>query len=84
MTIQLYLVDVFPLHAASALAAATIFRSLFGCFLPLAGPPLYAALGIGWGNSLLGFFALAMTLVPFYFVRFGEAMRTNPKYQLDL
>ncbi|KAK1768939.1 hypothetical protein QBC33DRAFT_618460 [Phialemonium atrogriseum] len=35
------------------------YLSLFGAVLPLAGQPMYAALGLGWGNSLLAFVALA-------------------------
>ncbi|KFH48645.1 putative transporter -like protein [Hapsidospora chrysogenum ATCC 11550] len=81
MTIQVYLVDTYTLYSASALAAATILRSLFGAFLPLAGPPLYDALGLGWGNSTLGFIAVALIPVPFLFIRYGEAIRTNPRFQ---
>ncbi len=50
-----YLVDCYPDYAASAVAANTVFRNLLGAFLPLAGPRLYQTLGLGWGNSLLGF-----------------------------
>ena len=63
MTIQTYMVDAFTKYAASAIAANTVLRSTVGAFLPLAGPPLYAALGLGWGNSLLGFIAVAMVPV---------------------
>ncbi|ROT35255.1 CefM protein [Sodiomyces alkalinus F11] len=84
MTIQVYLVDAYTLYAASALAAATVLRSIFGAFLPLAGPPLYEALGLGWGNSTLGFIAIGLIPVPLLFIRYGEAIRTNPRYQLTL
>ena len=48
MPAQLYLVDAFGAEAAaSALATNTVLRSLFGAFIPLAGPPLYAKLGLG-------------------------------------
>ena len=59
-----YLVDAFGIHAASALAANITLRSLTGAFLPLVAPPLYHRLGPGWGNSLLGFIALAFMPVP--------------------
>ncbi|KIY01690.1 uncharacterized protein Z520_01828 [Fonsecaea multimorphosa CBS 102226] len=64
LPLQTYMVDAFPLHAASAVAAPTIMRSLFAAFLPLAGPPLYQSLGLGWGNTLLGLLALAMIPIP--------------------
>ncbi|QSZ32553.1 hypothetical protein DSL72_002131 [Monilinia vaccinii-corymbosi] len=58
LSINLYLVDSFPAHAASAIAATKVFQSIGGAFLPLAGPPLYAQLGLGWGNTVLGLLAL--------------------------
>lgn len=54
MGTQTYVVDAFPRYAASATAAMTILRSLLGAILPLAGQSMYGALGLGWGNSLLG------------------------------
>jgi MFS family permease len=55
-----YLVDAFTIYAASALAANTVVRSIMGALLPLAGQSMYAALGLGWGNSLLGFIAVGL------------------------
>lgn len=75
---QLYLVDAFGSEAAaSALAGSTVSRSLFAALLPLAGPHLYSALGLGWGNSLLAFVALAFVPVPFLLYRYGEQLRTR-------
>lgn len=82
MCIQTYLVDAFTIHAASALAANTVLRSIFGAFLPLAGLPMYNALGYGWGNALLGFITLAMIPVPLWFFRSGERIRTNPRFRV--
>ncbi|GAB7349522.1 hypothetical protein MBLNU459_g0227t1 [Dothideomycetes sp. NU459] len=82
LSIQTYLVDAFPLYAASAIAANTVLRSLFGAFLPLAGLKMYGALGLGWGNSLLAFVTLALTAVPPLFYIFGERVRTYPKFQI--
>lgn len=84
MTIQTYLVDAFTIHAASAIAANTVLRSLFGCLLPLGGLSMYNSLGLGWGNSLLGFVSLAFIPVPILFKFYGERIRTNPKYQVKL
>lgn len=39
-------------------------------------------LGLGWGNSLLAFIALAMTPLPFIFIKYGEHIRTKYKVQL--
>ena len=84
MPIDSYLVDAFTIHAASAIAASTVLRSTVGALLPLAGPKMYATLGLGWGNSLLGFVALAMMPIPVLFWRYGEWLRTNPRFQMKL
>ena len=83
MPISTYLIDAFTRHSASALAANTILRSLFEAFLPLAGPPLYKALGLGWGNSLLAFIALAMVPVPVILWRYGESLRTSRRFKVE-
>jgi Kef-type K+ transport system membrane component KefB len=66
------------------MAANTVFRSIFGTLLPLAGLSMYDKLGLGWGNSLLGFVALAMIPVPIIFKLYGERIRTAPRFQLNL
>ena len=84
MPIQTYLVDAFTIYAASALAANTVLRSLVGALLPLAGQKMYATLGLGWGNSLLAFIALAMCPIPVIFYRYGEKIRKSPRFQIKL
>ncbi|KAL4877059.1 major facilitator superfamily domain-containing protein [Aspergillus karnatakaensis] len=84
MAANTYLVDSYLLHAASATAANTALRSLAGAVLPLAGPAMYDALGLGWGNSLLAFIALAMCACPVLFWKYGEAIRTHPRFQVRL
>ncbi|KAI2621772.1 MFS general substrate transporter [Hypoxylon sp. NC1633] len=75
---QTYLVDAFgPTAAASAIAANVVIRSPFGAFLTFAAPPLYANLGLGWGNSVLAFICLAFTPVPWLFYHYGEYLRTH-------
>jgi MFS family permease len=75
---QLYLVDAFGAQAAaSALAANMLVRSPFGAFLDLAAEPLYRRLGLGWGNSVLGFICVAFTPVPWIFHYYGERLRAS-------
>ncbi|KAJ9609089.1 hypothetical protein H2200_006860 [Cladophialophora chaetospira] len=69
MSIQTYVVDAYPMFAASGIAAITVTRSFFGAFLPLVGPPVFDTLGYGWGNSLLGFITLALVPIPVLFQR---------------
>ena len=77
-----YLVDAFPLYSASAVAASIITRCVTGSFLPLAGPALYAHLGVGWGNSLLGFTALVLIPVPILLMKYGERIRTSKRFMV--
>ncbi|KAI0882357.1 bicyclomycin resistance protein [Annulohypoxylon maeteangense] len=77
MSIQMYLVDTFTIYAASAIACNTVVRSLAGAVLPLAGLPMYSKLGIGWGNSLLGFIAVALFPVSIFVLKYGEALRNR-------
>lgn len=79
--VQNYLLDTYPLYAASVTAAMAVLRSLLGALLPLGGLEMYNALGLGWGNSLLGFISLALIPIPIAFFIFGERIRGrfNPK-----
>lgn len=67
-------------YAASVLAGITTVRCIFGAFLPLAGPPMYASLGLGWGNSLLGFIGLGLIPAPLLIFKYGG--RLWEKYPL--
>ncbi|KAJ6007794.1 benomyl/methotrexate resistance protein [Penicillium herquei] len=82
--VSTYLIDAFGIHSASALAANTVLRSLMGCLLPLAGTPMYDALGLGWGNTLLGFIAVAMIPIPILFWKYGERIRTSKRFNVNM
>ncbi|KAK2597517.1 hypothetical protein N8I77_012298 [Diaporthe amygdali] len=82
LPITTYLVDCYPMYAAAAIAANTELRSLVGALLPLAGPPMYDSLGLGWGNSLLGFLCALMIPLPIVFYKFGKRLRQMEKLQL--
>jgi len=78
MPTQLYLVDLFGSQAAaSALGANNLLRYLSSTFLPLAGPKMYKALGYGWGNTLIGFLALAFVPAPIFLYKYGERLRAK-------
>jgi hypothetical protein len=79
--IQTYLVDSYTRYAASAIAAATVLRSLAGFGFPLFAPAMYNALDYGWGNSLLAFVALGLGVpAPFMLWKFGETLRAKSQF----
>ena len=82
MPAQTYVVDAYGIYAASAVAAVAVLRCCSGAFLPLAGPAMYARFGIGWGNSFLGFIALALVPAPLLLMRFGERMRKKEQIEV--
>jgi multidrug resistance protein len=71
-----YCVDAYATHAASALAAVSVLRSLAGFGFPLFAPAMYNALGYGWGNSILGFAGVAIGIpTPILLYMYGEKLR---------
>lgn len=83
MATSTYLVDAYTIYAASAMAAYTLLRSLLGALLPLAGGKMYQTLGLGWGNSLLGFIALALAPIPLLFYKYGERIRNSKLFKVE-
>lgn len=83
LPIQTYIIDSYPAYAASANATLTATRSLVGALLPLAGPSMFEALGLGWGNSLLGFLALAFVPIPIVFTKWGKLIREKYPVNFD-
>ncbi|KAG1874548.1 major facilitator superfamily domain-containing protein [Suillus subalutaceus] len=77
LPIQLYLVDTFT-YAASATAAASMFRSLLGFAFPLFGEQMFASLGYGGGNSLLAGLAIVIGIpFPVWIYFAGERIRAK-------
>lgn len=75
---QAYVMDAYPEHTSSALAASQFLRSMTAFLFPLFAPQMYAALGYGWGNSLLGFLKLAIGLPTIWGLwRFGARLRAK-------
>ena len=72
-----YLVESFGIYAASATAVVTALRNISAVALPLAGPPLFGKLGIGWGCTVLSGIALVFLPVPVLLMRYGERMRAR-------
>ncbi|KAI3605067.1 putative mfs-multidrug-resistance transporter [Moniliophthora roreri] len=74
-----YLIDTYLAFAASDLAVAAVLRSFFGATIPLFAHQMYDALNPRWASTLHGFVALAMTLIPFVFLKSGAQLRKRSK-----
>ncbi|KAH7014612.1 uncharacterized protein B0I36DRAFT_255865, partial [Microdochium trichocladiopsis] len=75
-----YIVDSYPVYAASAIASNTSLKSLAGTLLPLAGPQMYESLGLGWGNTVLGLICFIMLPLTFYFYKVGGRLRKGDRF----
>ena len=75
----MYLVDAYLMFSASAIAANTIFRSLFAAACPLFARQMFDAMGINWAASLLGFVSLALVPVPLILLKYGYKIRQKSK-----
>ncbi|KAI0101659.1 major facilitator superfamily domain-containing protein [Nemania sp. FL0031] len=79
--LQTFLVDTYTRYAASAVSAGTVFRSLAGFGFPLFAPSLYAALGYGWGNTLLALLGVVIGWPgPFLLWKYGETLRKRSPF----
>ncbi|KKK12223.1 hypothetical protein P175DRAFT_0501769 [Aspergillus ochraceoroseus IBT 24754] len=75
-----YLVDTYQHQAASALAAKTFLRSIWGASTVLFTEQMYKRLGDQWASSLLAFIALACCAIPFVFWFKGADIRRFSRF----
>lgn len=75
-----YLVDTYQHQAASALAAKTFLRSIWGAGVVLFTRQMYDTMGLQWASSFLAFLALACCLIPYIFYFKGAAIRRYSKF----
>jgi len=75
-----YTVDVYLFAAASALAASTVSRSIFGAVFPLFARQMFETLNPRWASTLLGLVAAAMIPIPIILRRYGPYLRSRSKF----
>ncbi|EPS34323.1 hypothetical protein PDE_09287 [Penicillium oxalicum 114-2] len=75
-----YLVDVYQMYAASAIAANTIARAASGAAAPLFTRQMFTALGVGGGGSLVAGIATLLAIIPFLFRRYGKQIRVRSRF----
>ena len=78
---QAYVIDAYSRYAASATGAVAFVRTLMAFGFPLFAGSLYERLGLGWGNSMLGFVSLFLGLVaPLLLWLFGGWLRSKSRF----
>lgn len=75
-----YIIDVYLMHANSAIAGNTMLRSFAGGGFPLFASYMYGRLGVDWATSLLGFLCVALIPVPVLFFFYGSKLRSMSKF----
>ncbi|KAK2595915.1 hypothetical protein QQS21_006510 [Conoideocrella luteorostrata] len=79
--VQGYIVDSYPLYAASAVGAITVLRSLAGFGFPLFAPTMYKNLGYGLGGTVLAVISIVIGWpAPFLLWKYGAALRARSKF----
>ena len=77
---ETYVVDVYKVHGASAIAGGVFFRATCGAFLPLIGPPLYQHIGYGWGNSVLALIGAVFVPPLILLMMYGDWFRSKDRF----
>jgi hypothetical protein len=75
-----YTVDAYLFAAASALAASTVSRSIFGAAFPLFARQMFESLNPRWASTVLGLVAAAMIPIPIVLRRYGPYLRSRSKF----
>lgn len=75
-----YLVDVYLMFAASALAANTIVRSAVGAAFPLFTRQMFNKMGTQWALTMIGYLALLLMPIPFVFYKIGPKLRMGSTF----
>ncbi|KAH6860672.1 major facilitator superfamily, partial [Alternaria rosae] len=75
-----YIIDAYLMFAASAIAANTFLRSIWGAAFPLFAKEMFEGMGVEWASTLLGCFAAAMIPVPVWFYLQGAKIREKSAY----
>ncbi|KAK0951802.1 hypothetical protein LTS01_025094 [Friedmanniomyces endolithicus] len=61
-----YIIDAYLMFAASAIAANTIMRSIFGAVFPLFAYYMFEGIGMEWGMTFLGCLVAVFPLFAYY------------------
>lgn len=81
LQVQMYMVDLMTIFAASALSATITLRSLFGFLFLLYADVMFRNLGYGWAMSLMALICAVIGIpAPFLLWKYGPMLRAHSKY----
>jgi len=73
-----YVIDAYPDHTASALAAIAVMKDFAGFGFPLFAPQMYKALDYGWGDTLIAGVAILLGVpMPWVLWNYGARIRAK-------
>lgn len=75
-----YIVDAYLMFAASAIAANTFMRSIFGGIFPLFATQMFEGMGIQWAATLIGCVAVVLAPMPIFFYLYGKKIRAKSNF----
>ncbi|KAK4048783.1 hypothetical protein OIV83_004549 [Microbotryomycetes sp. JL201] len=75
-----YVIEVYLMYSASALAANPIVRSALAASFPLFMHAMYKKLGVNWATTLIAMIALLIAPSPFIFYRYGARIRGASRF----
>lgn len=79
--IQAYVLDCYPVYAASAIGALSLMRCVGGFAFPILGPVMYRGMGYGWASTMMAGIALTVGgISPFLFMAKGPEWRARSTY----
>lgn len=75
-----FLVEAYPMYAASALSANSFARSSFAGAFPLFGVQMYRKLNSHWATTLLACLCVVMAPFPYLFFIYGKRLRARSRF----
>ncbi|KAF8534523.1 major facilitator superfamily domain-containing protein [Trichophaea hybrida] len=79
-----YFADTYHHYASSALAAQSFSRNMFGAFFPLITDAMYHRMTFQGASSFLGGVGLALSIVPWVLVIYGNKIRERSKFAKEM
>ncbi|KAF2102140.1 MFS general substrate transporter, partial [Rhizodiscina lignyota] len=76
----MYIIDVYEVYSASALASVTLIRYWAAGGMTVVGIPFYENMGVHWTLTILGAISALLVPVPYVFYFYGHRIRQMSKH----